>query len=62
MCHPAPTTMGRVWRRRIEKEPPISRDEVLVIMGALADISAWTRDIHAFLLEDDDEEETKADS
>jgi len=35
----------------------ISRDDVLVIMGALADIKTWTYEIHKFLLEDDEEEE-----
>jgi hypothetical protein len=36
---------------------PVSRDEVLAIMGVLADINVTTRDIHSLLLDEDDEEE-----
>ena len=48
------------WRRGDAPEPPLSRDEVLVSMGAPADIKVWTGEIHEYLLRDDDEEEENA--
>ena len=47
----------RMWPRRPPEEPAISRDDVLAIIGALADIKAWTHDIRQHLLDDDEEEE-----
>jgi hypothetical protein len=46
-----------VWRRAKPVEPAIYRDEVLDIIGALADIKAWTLDIRDYLLDEDEEEE-----
>ncbi len=46
-----------MWRRAQPAEPAIYRDDVLAIMGALADIKTWTYEIRKFLLEDDEEEE-----
>jgi hypothetical protein len=45
------------WRRSDAPEPSISRDDVLVIIGALADIKTWTHEIHEYLLDEDGEEE-----
>jgi hypothetical protein len=51
--------IARVWRRQQPPEPAIYRDEVLDIIGALADIKAWTKEIRGYLLEDDGEEEVE---
>ena len=51
-----PSVLGR--RRDPVPELPIERDEVLDIIGALADIYADTRAILAILKEEDDEEKT----
>ena len=48
--------LGR--RREPVPELPIERDEVLDIIGGLADIYADTRAILGILREEDDEEET----
>jgi hypothetical protein len=45
-------------RRDPVPELPIERDEVLDIIGGLADIDADTRAILGILREEDDEEET----
>ena len=42
-------------------EPPIYREEVLTIMGVLADINVRVEQIHAYLLEDDEGEQEGAD-
>ncbi|MBA2536750.1 MAG: hypothetical protein H0V20_04850 [Actinobacteria bacterium] len=49
-----------MWRRAQPAEPAIYREEVLVIMWALADLKTWTYDIREYLLEDDEEEEEDA--
>ena len=41
----------------MQPEPLIYRDEVLAIIGALADVVVELRDIRRFLTEDDEEEE-----
>jgi hypothetical protein len=45
-----------VWRRSQPAEPQISHEEVLDIIGALADIKALTVEIHAYLFGDDEGE------
>ena len=46
-----------MWRRAAHVEPPLDRDEVILIMGALADLKAWTLEILAIIKEDDEEED-----
>jgi hypothetical protein len=49
-----------VWRRSQPPEPAISHDEVLDIIGALADIKAVTLQILELLKEEEDEGEDDA--
>jgi hypothetical protein len=49
-----------VWRRSEPPEPAIYRDEVLDIIGALADIKAATLQILGILKGDEDEWEDDA--
>jgi hypothetical protein len=48
-------------RRREQVQPPIEREETVLIMSTLMEIRAEVRDIRE-LLEEDDGEETEADS
>ena len=51
-----------MFRRRPQPAPelPLSRDDVLAIFVALADIKAWTLEILRFFREEEDgEEETE---
>jgi hypothetical protein len=41
----------------VQGESPISRDEVLVVMGALSDILVTTQQVRDYLMGEDDEEE-----
>ena len=57
--------MHRLTQRLIEpaymrtfiSEPPLSRDDVIAIFGALADLKVWTLEILQILQGEDDEEE-----
>ena len=44
-------------RRRFISEPPLSRDDVIAIFGALADLKVWTLEILQILQGEADEEE-----
>jgi len=46
-----------MWRRTRPPEPAIARDEVMDIIGALADIKAWTYEILEIVSDEDEEEE-----
>ena len=46
-----------LWRRgQPATELPLTRDDVIAIFGALADIKAWTHEILKILEGDDDDE------
>lgn len=49
----AGATIPMMLRRRLQRELPLDRDDVLAIMGALADIRADTSAIRELLEEDD---------
>jgi hypothetical protein len=55
----APPSIGACFRRRSQPipEPALSRDDVIAIFAALADIESWTLDILKILRGEDDEEE-----
>jgi len=46
-----------MWRRTRPPEPAIARDEVMDIIGALADLKAWTLRILEILGDDEEEDE-----
>ncbi len=50
-------TLRVVWLRRDPPEPVIYREEVLEMIGALADIKAWTYEILQAVSPEDEEEE-----